>query len=77
MHDRFPHFFIPPCLITEINYIANTLFIFNYRYLIVIRFTNTVAHSFHFRSLEYVGPILKALSTAYDKYAVPLIKKKE
>ncbi|XP_047005001.1 uncharacterized protein LOC124623558 isoform X1 [Schistocerca americana] len=29
------------------------------------------------RSLEYVGPILKALSAAYEKYAVPLVKKKE
>ncbi|PNF29195.1 hypothetical protein B7P43_G10786 [Cryptotermes secundus] len=34
-------------------------------------------NNFQKRSLEYVGPILKALSAAYDKYAVPLIKKKE
>ncbi|PSN32991.1 hypothetical protein C0J52_21123 [Blattella germanica] len=33
--------------------------------------------AFQKRSLEYVGPILKALSAAYDKYAVPIIKKKE
>ncbi|KAJ9597691.1 hypothetical protein L9F63_011457 [Diploptera punctata] len=33
--------------------------------------------AFQKRSLEYVGPILKALSTAYDKYALPIIKKKD
>ncbi|XP_069686127.1 uncharacterized protein [Periplaneta americana] len=35
------------------------------------------SNAFQKRSLEYVGPILKALSAAYDKYAVPIVKKKE
>ncbi|GLH02256.1 Uncharacterized protein GBIM_08274 [Gryllus bimaculatus] len=32
--------------------------------------------SYQRRSLEYVGPILKALSTAYDKYAAPRLLRK-
>ncbi|KAK7867888.1 hypothetical protein R5R35_002813 [Gryllus longicercus] len=32
--------------------------------------------SLNSRSLEYVGPILKALSTAYDKYAAPRLLRK-
>lgn len=77
MHDACPNCFISPDLITEKIYSAKLLFIFKYRYLFVIHFTDAVSHSFYFRSLEYVGPILKALSAAYDKYAVPIIKKKE
>jgi hypothetical protein len=77
MHATHPNCFILPDLITVKFYSTKLLFIFKYRYLTINHFTDTVTHSLHFRSLEYVGPILKALSAAYDKYAVPIIKKKD